>query len=345
MSRRTLTLLLASVLALALTMTAAVASVPYVALGPGPTYNTLGSVGETPVLEVDGRRTFPTDGHLDLTTVNVQAELTLAQALQGWFNRDLAVVPREIVFPPDRTPEEVDRENAESMVRSQSSAVLAAARELGLRVSEVTVDELSPDSAAEGQLRPGDVLLSVDGTVVRDAAELRDLITAREPGSPARIGFERDGTQGTAEIVTGISDDDGEPRPVIGISTLEEPIELAFEVAINLENVGGPSAGLLFALGILDKLGSESLTGGKFIAGTGEISADGTVGPIGGINQKLIAARRKGAVAFLVPAGNCAEAADDPPAGLILIRVGSLSEALTGLEALRRDEQPVTCSS
>jgi PDZ domain-containing protein len=343
-SRRTLTLLLASLLALGLTTTASVASVPYVALGPGPTYNTLGAVDETEVLAIDGTRTYPTEGHLDLTTVNVQQQLTLSQALQGWFQRDLAVVPREVVFPPDRTPEQVDRENAEAMAASQSTAVLAAARHLGLRISEVSVDELAADSPSQGELRPGDVLLSVDGTPVRDAVELRTLISAREPGQPVRIGYERDGEQGTAEIVTRSSGEQ-DPRAVIGITTSEQPAELPFDVKINLENIGGPSAGLMFSLGILDKLDAPSLTGGKFIAGTGEISVDGTVGPIGGINQKLIAARRKGADAFLVPAGNCVEAVAGGPDGLTLVKVGSLGEALRGLEALRRGQEPVTCSS
>lgn len=345
MSRRTLTLLLACVLALGLTMAASVASVPYVALGPGPTFDTLGTVDDTPVLEVEGRRTFPTDGHLDLTTVNVQAELTLAQALQGWFDRDLAVVPREVVFPPDRTKEQVDQENAASMVESQSSAVVAAARQLGLRVSDVTVEELSPGSPAQGKLQPGDLLTEVDGTVSRDGIELRELIGRREPGQPVRITFVRDGRTDTVEIVTTAAEGDAGPRPVIGVTTAEEPTTLPFEVSINLENIGGPSAGLMFALGILDKLGAESLTGGNYIAGTGAITADGIVGPIGGINQKLIAARRNGAVAFLVPAANCAEAVTDAPSGLTLVKVGTLSEALTGLEAIRRDRQPVTCTS
>jgi PDZ domain-containing protein len=344
-SRRTLTLLLASVLALGLTLSASVASVPYVALGPGPTFNTLGSVDDTPVLEVDGRTTFPTDGHLDLTTVNVQAELTLSQALRGWFDRDLAVVPREVVFPPGRTKEQVDQENAASMEMSQSTAVLAAARELGLRVSDVTVAELSPDSPAAGKLRVGDLLTTVDGTVARDGAELRRLIGMREPGAPVRIGFERDGRPMTVVIETTAATDGGEERPVIGVSTAEKPTELPFDVSINLENIGGPSAGLMFALGILDKLGPESLTGGRYIAGTGTISADGVVGPIGGINQKLIAAQRQGAVAFLVPADNCAEAATGAPDGLTLVKVATLSDALTGLEAIRGDREPVTCSS
>ncbi|MCW2679302.1 MAG: hypothetical protein JWM62_703 [Frankiales bacterium] len=345
MSRRALTLLLASLLALGLTLAAAVARVPYVALGPGPTYDTLGEVDGTPVLEVEGRRTFPTDGHLDLTTVGVQARLTLAQALRGWFARDLAVVPREVVFPPGRTDEQVDQENAQAMEESQSAALRAAARQLGFKVAAVTVRELGEDSPAEGRLRVGDVLLAVDGKEVRDAAELRALISTRTAGEPVTITYERAGARAQARITTGTSGGDGERRPVIGVVTQEKAVDVPFEVKINLEDVGGPSAGLMFTLGIIDKLGADSLTGGKYVAGTGEITADGTVGPIGGITQKLIAARRKGAVVFLVPEGNCAEAVGRPPAGLTLVKVGTLEDALDGLEAVRRGAQPTTCAS
>ena len=344
MSRRALTLLLAVSFAVGLTLAAAVARVPYVALGPGPTYNTLGEVDGTPVLEIDGRRTFPTDGHLDLTTVGVQPRLTLAQALQGWFERDLAVVPREVVFPPGRTDEQISEENAASMEASQSDAVLAAARQLGFRVEEVRVLELAPDSPADGLLRPGDVLTAVDGKKVRDAAELRMLISSREPGTPVRITYVRGGRTAEAEIATRSAGDGGE-RAVIGVMTEEKPVEVPLDVDINLADVGGPSAGLMFSLGILDKLDEESLTGGKYIAGTGEITPSGTVGPIGGITQKLIAARRKGAVAFLVPEANCAEASSRPPDGLTLVKVGTLDEALRGLEAVRTGGSPVTCAT
>ena len=345
MSRRALTLLLASLLALGLTLAAAVARVPYVALGPGPTYDTLGSFDGTPVLEIKGRRSFPTDGQLDLTTVGVTSRLTLVQALRGWYARDLAVVPREVVFPPGRTDAQVDAENTEAMKASQSAAVLAAARQLGLRVAEVRVDELPEDSPAAGRLRPGDLLTEVDGEPVRDAAELRAKISARAPGQPVRITYERGSRRAMVDITTGTSEGAGEKRPVIGVVTKEKPLEVPFDVTINLQDVGGPSAGLMFTLGILDKLDAESLTGGKYIAGTGEISVDGAVGPIGGIPQKLIAAKRKGAVAFLVPAANCAEAALRPPAGLTLVKVGTLSDALTGLQAVRRGAQPVTCTT
>jgi len=350
-TRRSLTLLLASLLALVLTAGAAVARVPYVALGPGPVYDTLGEVDGTPLLEIEGRPTFPTEGQLDLTTVGVQPDLTLAQALQGWFDRDLAVVPREVVYPPNTSDDEVDQQNAEAMTASQSSATLAAARQLGFRIAEVAVGQVPSGSPSEGLLQEGDVLTSVDGTEIRDAAELRDLISDREVGEVVRLGYVRDGTPETVEVRTRASDEVADdaagsaPRAVVGVVTQEEPVEVPFDVTIALEDVGGPSAGLMFALGIVEKLGEESLTGGAHVAGTGEITADGRVRPIGGIPQKLIAADEKGAEAFLVPEGNCAEALRRAPDGLTLVSVDSLPTALTALEALRDGEEPVACAA
>ncbi len=345
MSRRTLTLLLASLLAAALAAGAAQARVPYVALGPGPTYNTLGEVDGQPVIVIDGRQTFPTDGHLDLTTVGVQSQLTLVTALRGWFARDLAVVPREVVYPPGRSDEQVQEKNAELMRESQGSAVTAAARQLGLRVAEVSVAEITPGAPATGRLEVGDVLTTVDGTSLRDAAELRALIGAKSIGDSVQIGFTRGGQARTVVIPTGESSGDGPRRPVIGVVTQAKPIDAPFTVDITLEEVGGPSAGLMFTLGILDKLGEPSLTAGKYIAGTGEISADGTVGSIGGIVQKLTAAKAKGADAFLVPAGNCAEAVRRPPPDLPLIRVATIEDALAGLDALEAGRPPSLCTT
>ena len=343
MSRRTLTLLLASALVVLLTGAAVAARVPYVALGPGPTYNTLGEVDGKAVLQITGRRTFPTEGHLDLTTVGVQPELTLVEALDGWFDRERAVVPREVVFPPGQTDEEVDRRTAEQMEASQSSAVSAAARQLGYRTADVVVDGVAAGAPADGRLREGDVLRTADGRPLRDAADLRSAVADAGVGGTVRIGYERAGRSAEVELTTRVSDDDGEPRPVIGVVTREEPVDAPFDVRITLEDVGGPSAGLMFTLAILDMLDEPSLTGGQYIAGTGEISASGTVGSIGGISQKLIAAKAKGADAFLVPEDNCAEAMTNPPSGLPLVSVGSVTEALDALEALREGEQPELC--
>ena len=345
MSRRALTLLLASLFALVLTGAAVATPVPYVALSPGPTYNTLGDVEGTPVIDIKGTKVFPTDGHLDLTTVGVQPELTLLQALRGWFDRSEAVVPRDVVFPPDKTDDQVTAENTESMVRSQSSATTAAARQLGIDTGvRVEVGEVTAGSPSQGRLQVGDVLLTVEGAPVTDEARLRALIATGGVGKALRIGYQRKGAKGVATVTSAAAPDDA-ARPVIGIKPVETPLDLPFDVDITLDEVGGPSAGLMFTLGILDKLGAASLTGGKYIAGTGEITGDGVVGPIGGITQKLIAARAKGAVVFLVPARNCAEAVVRAPAGLMLVSVATLGDALKGLAAVRAGSTPSLCAA
>ncbi|MBC7375706.1 MAG: PDZ domain-containing protein [Frankiales bacterium] len=253
-------------------------------------------------------------------------------------------MPRDVVYPPGKTNEQVNQENAQSMVASQNSAITAAARQLGFTTFTVSVGEVSAGSPADGKLKAGDVLVSVDGTKLKDEAGLRAAIMAAGVGKPVRIAYTRGGTAGSAEVTPAASTD-GKQRPVIGIMPAQKPVNLPFTVNITLQDVGGPSAGLMFALGILDKLGKDSLTGGRYIAGTGEISDDGTVGPIGGIPQKLIAARDKGAVAFLVPEANCAEASLRPPAGLELVKVTSLQDALVELAALRDGRTPTLCSA
>lgn len=342
MSRRTLTLLLASVLALGLALAAGVARVPYVALGPGPAYDTLGSVGGTPVITITGRRTYPTDGHLDLTTVGVSDRITLAQALQGWVSRSIQVVPREVVFPPDQTPQQTDRQNAQEMQQSQDAATTAALRLLGVpSTTTVSVASVQKGAPADGKLRIGDVLTSIDGAPVTGSDELRRLISARTPGATVTLGFRR-GTVPGSVVLTTTASKDAKPRALVGISP-QERSAFPVKVVISLRDVGGPSAGMMFALGILDKLGPESLTGGRNIAGTGEITSDGTVGPIGGIAEKLIGARRRGATTFLVPAQNCAAAKVHPPAGLRLVRVETLKGALAELATLRAGAVPTPC--
>lgn len=344
MSRRTLTLMLSGVLAVVLTAGASAAPVPYVAYQPGPTFDTLGEVDGTPVIEVQGREVFPTDGRLDLTTISLRSQLTLTEAVVGWLRRDRAVVPRELVFPPGESDEEVRQRNAERLIASETAATTAALNQLGIPFTvQVEVDAVQPGLPAEGLLQKGDVLVSVDGEPVRGSKDLRDRIAALEPGSRLTIGYVREGSPGEVELTTA-APTSGDARSVIGVQLAEVP-EYDFDITITLRDVGGPSAGLMFALGILDKLNEDSLTGGRFIAGTGEISTEGTVGAIGGVTQKIAAAHAKGADAFLVPEGNCDEAVDGAPDDILLVRVATLQEALDGLAVLRDGGTPPTCDS
>ncbi|MER6592983.1 PDZ domain-containing protein [Micromonospora purpureochromogenes] len=337
MRRRGVTVLLGALLTTLLSIGVLGAPIPYVVLGPGPTVNTLGTSDGKEVIQVTGRSTSNSAGQLRMTTVGVQPTVKLRAAIAGWLSADEAVVPRELVYPPNESQEEVEKRNAEDFQNSQTSAETAALVELGYPV-QVVAKEVASDGPSAGVLKAGDVITTVDGVKVTTATKLVELVRAKPAGTALRIGYTRDGVAGTATVTS--REQDGRPR--VGLVP-EQRQPHPFTLKIDLANIGGPSAGLMFALGIVDKLEPADLTGGKIIAGTGTIDDEGRVGPIGGIAQKLVGAKKAGAKVFLVPADNCAEAVRNPQPDLPLIRVGSLDEALTALDTLRSGGQPIRC--
>jgi PDZ domain-containing protein len=338
MGRRGATLLLGAVLLLLLIWQAGTAPVPYVELGPGPTENTLGAHDGKPIITIDGRAETVSAGQLRLTTVNVRDNLTLLDAMRGWFSGDSAVVPRELVYPPNKTEQQVDEENANSFRESQTSAETVALRKLGFPV-QVTVTEVSKGLPAESVLKPGDVITTVDGTQVTSSQKLRELIRAKPAGTALQVGYTRDGVATTAGIATGTAED-GSPR--LGV-VIEHRQPAPFDVKFDLDRIGGPSAGLMFTLGVIDKIDPVDLTGGIRIAGTGTIDDEGNVGAIGGIPQKLRGAKRDGATVFLAPASNCAEAKANAVKGLPIVRIATIDDALAALQALRDKRTPPLC--
>lgn len=342
MLRRQLTFGLAIGLSVVLVALAFWFPVPYVSLAPGPAIDTLGKGAKTSVLTVTGARTYPSDGMLALTTVSVQDRISLLEALRGWVSNREAVVPREFLYPEDQTPDEVDQQNVAEMKDSQGEARLAALGELGLL--QVTVRDVTKGSRALGLLQRGDVLVAVDGTAVRGPASLRSLVRSRPVGAGVRVQFRRKGVLRTVRFAT-VASPDKPPKAALGITTeLTSPIKVAIVVKDEQgRDVGGPSAGLMLALGIIEKLGPGSLTGGTKVAGTGTISTDGTVGPIGGIAEKLIGAKEKGATVFLAPAGNCPEAKSRTPDGITLAKVATLRDALRALADVRAGRTPKGC--
>lgn len=340
MTRRTWTLLVSTGLTAVLGLLGGVAPVPFVALGPGPTFNTLGAVDGTQVIRIQGEPTFPTTGHLNMTTVSVVDGITLFGALGFWMSGRNALVPREEVFPPRLSEAEVEQRNTLLFQRSEATAEAAALRYLGYP-STVIVREVSDDAAARGQLQQGDEVLRVDGRPVDTAQQFIDALRGRAPGEPVDVTFRRgDSPPKTVTITLGPGE---QPRRgYLGVAVGDEP-EVDFEIRISLADVGGPSAGLMFALSIVDKLTPGALTDGRFVAGTGTIDAGGSVGPIGGIPFKMIRASEAGASIFLVPARNCDEAVRRAPDGLQLVRVATLTEAVQALDALGADQPAPTC--
>lgn len=342
MNRRTWTLLTSVVLVVAFGLLGAFVPVPFVALGPGPSYDTLGTDGEKPVIEIDGRETFPTAGHLNMTTVSVTDRLSLFGALGMWASGRYALTPREVYFPPSKSEQEVEQENAQAFDASQTSAETAALSYLGYPM-QVQVGQTIEGGPAENVLQPGDKLISANGKPVTDPQSLKKALAGTEPGDRAEIRFARDGgPEQVASIQLGTYPDSDEKQGFLGVSPTQQP-DVPFDIKIHLADVGGPSAGLMFSLAIVDKLTPGDLNGGEFVAGTGEIDAAGTVGPIGGIRFKMVKAREAGATTFLVPAENCGEAKAEAPEGLGLAKVHTIEDATKALDALRQNKPPASC--
>lgn len=315
----------------------------YVIQQPGPVYNTLGSATdadgvEVPLINVDGAETFETSGNLDLLTVQVLGsrertpswfELGLA-----WFDTSRAVVPIDAIFPVGQTSEQRNEENATLMVNSQQDATAAALHHLGYDTNpRLAVVALTEDSPSEGILQADDVIVQASGSDVTELGDLRERIAAGA-GAPVELQIEREGEfQEVAVTPQEIVTDAGTTWAIgVGITT---NYEFPFDVTILLDNVGGPSAGMMFALGIIDVLTPEDLTGGAHVAGTGTIDAAGVVGPIGGIRQKLWGAHNAGAKYFLAPAANCGEVVGHVPSGLEVFKVEKLDDAIEVLKTVK----------
>ncbi|MFJ2934668.1 PDZ domain-containing protein [Streptomyces sp. NPDC087219] len=349
MPRRTATMLASTLVLICLLIAGVLIPVPYAEMSPGPTVNTLGEARGEPVLHIDGRKTYPTDGHLNMTTVRVTSadyKMNAVEAVYGWLAHDNVVVPHDTLYPDGKTEEQSSQENAEEFSQSQESAKVAALKELNIPVvSRVVVGTVIKGSPAEGKLHAGDVIKAVDGVAITAQADVAKQVVKRKPGQdvvftivPAKeaAAAEKAREEPTVTkkvVITTTTSEEGD-RAVVGIQAGTDHV-FPFTIDINLADVGGPSAGLMFALGIVDKLTPESLTGGRFIAGTGTIDDDGKVGPIGGIEMKLVGARDAGAQYFLTPADNCENAVRDTPDGLTLVKVDTIDDATKSLEKLR----------
>jgi Lon-like protease len=346
--RRTVTLTVSGVLLAGFAAGALFQPVPYAELTPGPTFNVLGSQDGTQLITITGRTTYPTTGQLRMVTVGVSDEsyqMPLGEAIAGWLTKNEAIVPKDTIYPSGETQQQSDAENTEEMSDSQDLAITAALAALDIKPtgSEVVVASVNDGSPAAGKLQPGDVINAVDGTAISTGGStgmtaITDAVQKVTPGAQVTFTITRDDKK--QSITTGSAGSGGKAQ--VGISIESENV-FPFSVDIQLNNVGGPSAGMMFALGIIDKLTETGLTGGRIVAGTGTIDASGNVGAIGGIQMKTIGARDAGATVFLAPAGNCAEAKANQPAGLELVKVNTLQDALNALADLREGKTPPLC--
>lgn len=342
-----------------LILTVALAAVPsgYVIEQPGPYFDTLGTVSvnklnddgtvatpapgkshekqKVPLISISGTVVYPTTGQLDLLTVSVrgnpQSTPSWLEVGSAWLDPAKAVVPLEAIFPKNESADERSAANTALMVNSQNDAVAAALTNQGYNVYAGVSAEIVPDSSpAKGILVAKDLILSVNGTKLTDVQSLRDALQANGNTAPAQLVISRNGLTSTVQVTPV----DSGGKSVIGVGALTT-YRFPFDVSIRLDDVGGPSAGMMFALGIIDKLTPGDLTGGYHFAGTGTITAPGAVGPIGGIRQKMYSAQRAGATYFLAPAGNCADVKGHIPAGLQVFKVATLDDALKVLEFVK----------
>jgi PDZ domain-containing protein len=333
MTQRTWAALLAVPLFVALGLYMAVAGLPYVTYAPGLTINVLGDNGDKPIISVQGHRTFHDDGQLRMTTVSVtqrDARLDLFTLLRTWFARDDAVYPYSIQYGDSGSQQQDAQEGQVEMIGSQDSAVAAALRQLGYQVHPVLeVLSVTDGMPADGRIEVRDVVRRFDGTAVNAGTDLGKLIHAVPDGRSVSITVERDGKPVTVRVTP--RNKDG--NRLIGV-TLGIGYTFPFKVSVNISDaIGGPSAGLMFALSIYDTLTPGSLTSGGAVAGTGTIDGRGHVGEIGGIQQKIAGARHDGAQLFLVPPANCPDAMTSDHGSMRLAKAATLKDAIAEVTA------------
>jgi len=294
---------------------------PVVALSPGPMEDVLAR------LKVEGSRVYDSEGKLYLTSVGIDDNVRFYEALLDMANRDVQLVPRAQLYPEEQDSAEIDKENVALMDRSKETATVVALRQVGYKIepSGVEVTEVVAGAPADGKLRAGDEILAADGHLVDSTDEVRKAITGHKPGE--RVAFRVERGKGEKNVSVEVQEVEDQPR--VGVLLRDLFPDLPVKVSIQTQNnIGGPSAGLMFTLSIIDKLTSEDLTGGRRIAGTGEIALDGSVLPVGGVGEKLIAVHRLGVTTFLIPAENCAGVKGQVPDGLRLVKVSKVDDAL-----------------
>src|SRR5215218_2126655 len=306
-------------------------TVPYVSLGPGPTFDTLGEIDGKKVVDIDTPDVHPTSGHLNMTTVSQRDDLTLIQALTLWMSGREQLVPHDLVYPPDKSKDEIDEANNTDFKRSEDSAEYAALGFLKFAPA-VTVQTVNDSGPSAGKLQSGDAIEGVNGKPVANLDQFQEMMKNTKPGDTVVLDYRRkNAPAGVATITLGKNPE--RESGYLGIAVLDAPWA-PFKIDFNLANIGGPSAGLMFSLAVVDKLTTGDLNDGKFVAGTGTITGDGKVGPIGGITHKMLAAKDAGATIFLVPADNCEEAKTADDDDLELVRVENLDQAVAALQTL-----------
>jgi len=348
MTKRGRVLVISGISLMVLLLIALLVPVPFIRMAPGPTFNVIGDRDGKPMIEVSGTTTYPVTGELQMTTVlesgGPRGGLTFVSALASWFNSTDAVVPRELIYPDEVTGDDVKSEQAVMFSSSESDAIGAATTYLKIPTTkQVIVSQVGAAAPANGKLESGDVVESVNEMAITESKQITQMIQGDPVGSTFIFRVKRDGKLQDVQVISALSPQD-EKTPYIGIG-IGVTYQPNFDVKFNVEGVGGPSAGLTLTMGLIDKLTPGDLTAGKIIAGTGTIKPDGTVGPIGGIRQKLAGASATHAQLFLMPASHCKEAAGHIPAGLTVTPVKTLTQAMEAVKKWTTGQTVPACPS
>ncbi|WP_017585180.1 YlbL family protein [Nocardiopsis ganjiahuensis] len=323
---------------------------PYLVAAPGVTLDTLGEQEDgRPVIGIEGAEDYEHDGSLSMVTVQYaggpEHRLTLFTLVTAWLSPSQAVLPEELLFPAGRSPEEVSERQTVQMNSSQTDATAAALNQLNMDYEAIPlVAETVEDMPADGLVEAGDRIIEVDGEKVPTStgsddpeelvgsAYVVDRVGDRSAGDPVALVLDRDGEEVEVELDT-VEGEEG--NAAVGV-LIADDMDFPVDVSISVGEIGGPSAGMMFALGIIDRLSEEGITGGVSIAGSGTITSDGQVGGVSGIPQKMVSARRDGAEYFFVAADSCSQAAQSAAYGeLEVVRVETLTDAMDALETIR----------
>lgn len=295
---------------------------PYFAVGPGPAREVV------PLIAVDGHPTYDS-GKLVMTTVSFR-KVTGLTAMLAWLDPNEAVVGQDLLYPPGLTVAQERERSLSQMDTSKIDATSVALEQLTNYPDDhgegVLIETVYQECPAEGELFAGDLVDSIEGAPIDDVADASDAIDSVAPGDPLTFHVSAAGEQHDVTVTRGSCP--GADRPVVGISMVNN---FPFGVEIASGDIGGPSAGMMYALGLYDLLTPGDLTDGRLVAGTGTMGLDGSVGPIGGIADKIVAAHGIGAQVFLVPKDNLAEARSVDAGAMQLISVDSFDDALRAL--------------
>lgn len=346
LSRRSTYTLVGLFLAIAAAAVLSMVGLPYVVRQPGPIVNTLGDLDGKPLITVRGAETYPTTGALNFTTISDLGgpgdSVNVWELLYAGIDPSSEVFKRDELYPPGITSKQVDEEGAAQMIDSQQEAIAVALRKLGKTVTErVSIAAVAKDAPSAKSLRKGDEIVAVDGRAITSADDVRAAINKHKPGETVDLRLRR----GASLVDVAATTRSADGRAAIGVF-LGRDFDFPVDVQIHAGDVGGPSAGTMFALGIYDRLTPGALAGGQRIAGTGTISVDGEVGPIGGIHQKLYGARDGGADYFLAPAANCDEVVGHVPDGLRVVKISTFDDAVKSVQdiAAKKADSLPTCT-